>query len=107
MLSCREALSRLADLEAGGLDRAEKRETERHLAGCRCCLSYWRSYRTTVALARRACSEGDARDLPMPEGLIRRILDVIRNRPRSKPVFHIVHLLSGVAAAPLLAFWLR
>jgi anti-sigma factor RsiW len=107
MLTCREAVSRLADLEAGELGPGEKRETERHLAGCHSCLSYWKSYRTTVALARHACSEGDARGLPMPEGLTRRILDAIRIRPRSKPVFHVVHLLSGVAAAPLLAFWLR
>ncbi len=107
MLSCREAVSRLADLEARELDLGEKRETERHLAGCGSCLSYRKSYRTTVALARRACSEGDACDLPMPEGLTRRILDAIRTGRRSRPAFHVVHLLSGIAAAPLLAFWLR
>lgn len=106
MLSCREAIFRLGDFEGGELDPGTRRETERHLASCGSCLSYRKSYRTTVALARRACSEGDA-DLPMPEGLTRRILDAVRIGFRSRPVFHVVHLLSGIAAAPLLVFWLR
>lgn len=109
MLTCREAISRLGDLEAGELDLSEKREIERHLTGCGCCLSYWKSYRTTVALARSACSDGSS--LPMPEGLTRRILDSASFRSQvsgfRKPVFHVVHLLSGIAAAPLLVFWLR
>jgi hypothetical protein len=109
VLTCREAISRLGDLEAGELDLAEKREIERHLAGCGCCLSYWKSYRTTVSLARRAYLDGNG--LPMPEGLTRRILDSASFRFQAsgfrKPVFHVVHLLSGIAAAPLLVFWLR
>jgi putative zinc finger protein len=107
MLSCREAVSRLGDFGAGELAGGKKRETARHLARCASCLSYWRSYRTTIALARRAFSEGNPRDLSLPEGLARRILDAARFRARSKPVFYVVHLLSGIAAAPLLAFWLR
>jgi anti-sigma factor RsiW len=111
VLTCQEAISRLADLEVGELDVGEKRGMERHLAGCRSCLSYWQSYRTTVALARRACSEEDARNLPMPEDLSRRILDRagfgFQVSGFRKPVLHVVHLLSGIAAAPLLVFWLR
>ena len=111
MLTCREAISRLGDLEVGELDLGEKREMERHLTECRSCLSFWESYRTTIALARRACSQGDARDFPMPEGLTRKILDSVRFKFQvsafRKPGFHVVHLLSGIAAAPLIAFWLR
>ena len=111
MLTCREALSRLGDLEAGDIRDRDKREVERHLARCGSCLSYWRSYRTTAALARRAFSDGDPRDLSMPEGLMSRILDSAGFRFRvsgfRKSAFHVVHLLSGIAAAPLLAFWLR
>jgi hypothetical protein len=109
VLTCREAVSRLGGLEAGELDLAEKRETERHLAACGCCLSYWKGYRTTVSLARRAYPDGNG--LPMPEGLTRRILDSASFRSSvsglRKPVFHVIHLLSGIAAAPLLVFWLR
>ncbi len=93
------------------LDPERKRETDRHLASCGSCLSYWRSYRTTISLARRACFEEDAGDLPTPGTLTRRILDAVSSRfqvPGSrKPLFHVVHLLSGIAAAPLLALWLR
>ena len=108
MLTCRDAISRLADLEDGELARADRQNTRRHLAGCEGCLPYWRSYRTTVALARRAYSEEDPANLEMPEELVGEVLAHARTLSRFlASARYAFHVLSGVAAAPLLALWLR
>ncbi len=105
MLTCREAVARLTDLSCGNLILSQERECKRHLARCRSCASYWRSYRTTVTLEREACREPGIGREEMPSELIRSILAAAR--ASSLPVWHLVHLLSGIAAAPLLAISLR
>ena len=110
MLTCRQAIARLGDLSGRDLGREEIRESKRHLASCRSCSAYGRSYRVTVELAREAYRDPDGTGYAeLPEALVGEILAAARTRlsdvaPRS---WHLVHLLSGIAAGPLLAFCLR
>lgn len=109
MLTCRELVTRLTDRSSGDVTPSEERESKRHLARCESCASYWRSYRTTVALAREAYREAGAGRGEMPAELARRILAAARSRGffSSFTAWHLVRLLSGIAAGPLLAFYLR
>jgi anti-sigma factor RsiW len=109
-MTCRGLIARLADLSCGDLAPGEMRESKRHLAGCRSCAAYRRSYRTTVELAREAYrSPGGVDGAEMPETLVLKILAAARTRlsGQSPRAWHLVHLLSGIAAGPLLAFCLR
>jgi anti-sigma factor RsiW len=107
VLTCRGLVARLTDFSCGDLTLSEERESKRHLARCESCASYWRTYRTTVALEREAYREPDAGWGEMPAELARRILAAARSRGPSPSAWHLVHLLSGIAAGPLLAFYLR
>jgi len=108
VLTCREAIDRLSELESRDLTPAERRETKRHLVGCEDCLPYWRSYRTTVALERAAYSKEDPADLEIPEALVREVLASARTVPAFlASTGYVVHIFWGIAAAPLLTFWLR
>ncbi len=102
-MTCREVIGGLADLSGGELPAGEARQSKRHLARCASCAGYWKSYRTTVALEREAYRV--VRPQEVPEGLVDAILAAAR--PLSSRACHLVHLLSGVAAAPLIAFYLR
>ena len=110
MLTCRGLIARLDDLSRGDLEPKEVRESKRHLARCRSCAAYRRSYRSTVELAREAYRPASGADgAEMPEALIGEILSAARTRlsgfsPRAR---YLVHLLAGVAAGPLIAFYLR
>jgi anti-sigma factor RsiW len=109
-LTCRGLIARLADLSSGDLAPRQMRESKRHLAGCRSCAAYRRSYRATVDLARQAYrAPGGAEGAEMPEALIGGILTAARTRLSvfSPRAWRLVHLLSGIAAGPLLAFCLR
>jgi anti-sigma factor RsiW len=106
VLTCRGLVARLTDFSCGDLTLLEERESKRHLARCESCASYWRSYRTTVALEREAYREPGAGLGEMPAELARKILAAAQSRGSSLP-WHLVHLLSGIAAGPLLAFCLR
>lgn len=108
MLTCRQAISRLEAHESGELVPTDRLETKRHLVRCESCLSYRRSYRVAVALGRAAYGRDDPADLEMPDELARRIL--ARTNARWAVLAsagHVIHILSGIAAAPLIAFWLR
>ena len=64
----------------------------------------------TVELAREALRAPGGADGPeMPETLIGEILAAARTRLSglSPRAWHLVHLLSGIAAGPLIAFSLR
>ena len=106
-MTCREVIGGLADLSGGELPAGEARESKRHLARCAPCAAYWRSYRTTVALEREAYR--DVVPPEVPEDFVRAVLAAARPRlSRFSPrAWHLVHLLSGVAAAPLIAFYLH
>ena len=100
-------VARLTGLSSGELPAGEARESKRHLARCGPCAGYWKSYRTTVALEREACRDVGPREAP--EDFVRAILAAHRTRLAglSPRAWHLVHLLSGIAAAPLIAFYLR
>jgi hypothetical protein len=107
MLSCRGAISRMGNLEGCDLAASQRRETARHLRRCRDCRSYWRSYRTTVSLTRAAFRSDEPGGLETPEDFVGKTLAAARRLARWPSSGCVVHLLSGIAAAPLLAFWLR
>jgi anti-sigma factor RsiW len=103
-------IARLADLSCGDLAPREMRESKRHLVRCQSCAAYRRSYRATVELARQAYRvPGGAEETELPEALIGGILAAARTRLSglSPRAWHLVHLLSGIAAGPLIAFYLR
>jgi anti-sigma factor RsiW len=106
-LTCREVIGGLGEFSGGELLAGEAKESKRHLARCAPCARYWKSYRTTVALEREAYRDVGPQE--MPEDLVAAILAAWRPRlPGFSPrAWHLVHLLSGVAAAPLIAFYLR
>jgi anti-sigma factor RsiW len=109
VLTCREVIARLADLSCRNLAPEEMRESKRHLAACRSCAAYRRTYRATVNLAREAYRAPESGGTELPEALIGGILAAARTRLSvlSPRTLHLVHLLSGIAAGPLLAFCLR
>jgi anti-sigma factor RsiW len=107
VLTCRGLVARLTDFSCGDLSLSQVRESKRHFARCESCASYWRSYRTTVALEREAYREPGAGWGEVPAELAREILAAARSLHSSLPAWHLVHLLSGIAAGPLLAFYLR
>ena len=108
MLNCREFISGVTELSCGSLAAAAERDTKRHLAQCGSCASYWRSYRTAVALARRAYCLPDPETAETPEDLVNSVLLAARaRRAGASGAWRLVNLLSGIAAAPLLAFCLR
>ena len=106
-MTCREVIGGLGELSSGELPAGEARESKRHLARCEPCAGYWKSYRTTVALEREAYRDVGPQELP--EDLVAAILAAVRPRlPGFSPrAWRVAHLLSGVAAAPLIAFYLR
>jgi anti-sigma factor RsiW len=74
-MTCREATEFLESYLAGELAPEARRRFEAHLAHCRDCVEYLRSYETTVLLARDACSDStDPALAVVPEGLVRAIL---------------------------------
>ena len=101
MLSCREFIDFLMEFVNGELEPARRRLFLRHIAGCRDCATYLETYRTTVALGRRVCSEREEaiRGESVPDELIRSILAA-----RRIFIGRVVHTLLGIAAGPLLAF---
>lgn len=106
MLTCCETVSRMTDLECGELPGRQSRETRRHLAGCPSCLNSWRGYRTSVALVRQAFRDGCPANPGVPEDFVETVVVAARARSGSlSRAAYAVHLLSGIAAAPLLAFY--
>jgi anti-sigma factor RsiW len=106
-LTCREVVGRLTDLASGDIAAGEARESKRHLARCESCAGYWRSYRVTVALESEAYRDVGPQEIP--EDFVRATLGAARPllSGLSPRAWHLVHLLSGIAAAPLIAFYLR
>jgi anti-sigma factor RsiW len=102
VLTCREFGDFLMEFIDGELEPARHRLFLKHVAGCRNCAAYLDSYRATVALGRRVCSEPDkpVGEAEIPEKLIRSILAGRRNSSA-----YLWHLIGAVAASPLLFFY--
>lgn len=72
-LTCREMTGFLTDYLDGTLPLAERGVFEQHLAECRDCVAYLRTYAETIRLARET-RDADALPAGVPEDLVRAIL---------------------------------
>jgi len=74
-VTCREFTEFIAGFLAGELPASEREPFEQHLGRCANCARYIESYRTTIALGKRAFVEGDAPVPPdVPDELVEAIL---------------------------------
>ena len=71
-MTCREVYGFLDEFLDGSLDRETRATFERHLSRCAPCERYLKTYRATIASAKRA--EGAKVNEEPPEDLIRAIL---------------------------------
>ncbi len=81
-MRCRELVDFLGDYVAGTLDAAERRRFEAHLADCRACAEYVRSYRDTIHLAKDSARDDEAAVDAMPPGFVAAIVAATRGRRR-------------------------
>lgn len=74
-LTCRQFIDFLDDYIAGEQPAATRTEFDRHIASCRHCADFLRTYRETIALGKGAFCDGDAA-LPagVPEDLVKAVL---------------------------------
>jgi anti-sigma factor RsiW len=72
-LTCMEAIELLMEYLDGRGDVAFRAAFEDHLALCRSCVNYLRSYQRTVELTREAFADGEEA-LVMPPELVQAIL---------------------------------
>lgn len=80
-LSCRDLIEFLDDYVAGRQPDGLRVAFEAHLADCRHCRDYLRTYRDTVRIARSALrDESPAEDLP--DDLVRAIVDSVKPAQR-------------------------
>ena len=73
-MNCREFTEFLMAYLDDELPAGERGTFEYHLHGCQSCVTYMESYRATIALGQRACSEDQAIPEDVPEALVQAIL---------------------------------
>lgn len=73
-MTCREFTAFIAGFLDGELPASEREPFERHLARCANCAGYLESYRTAIALGKRAFEDGDA---PVPADVPDELVDAI------------------------------
>src|SRR5262249_40396279 len=78
-LTCRELVDVLADSFAGELDAEERSNFEGHLATCRDCVIYLRSYAMVMRLVQVAYAD-DRAPAAMPGALVQAVLAARRRR---------------------------
>jgi len=69
-VNCREVIGFLMEYLDGQLAAGERSEFEKHLAVCRSCVAYLRTYEQTVRMEVTTCIE----EVTVPEELVRAIL---------------------------------
>ena len=69
-MTCREVIGFIMDYLDGALAASERREFEKHLAVCRSCVAYLRTYEMTIRMESAARIE----DVTVPEELVQAIL---------------------------------
>ena len=69
-MTCREVIGFIMDYLEGSLAAGERREFEKHLAVCRSCVAYLRTYELTIRMETATQIE----DVTVPEELVRAIL---------------------------------
>ena len=74
-MTCQDLVEFLMDYLDGALPGEQADAFSRHLGDCPPCVAYLESYRETVALGRKVCSEGSG-PVPddVPEELVAAIL---------------------------------
>jgi predicted anti-sigma-YlaC factor YlaD len=76
MLTCREVIARLSDFLGRELGPLDVVRLVLHLAACRACRAYFRTFRTTVRVAGRAAA------VEMPEEMKERLRAFVSARLR-------------------------
>jgi anti-sigma factor RsiW len=85
MVTCRKIAEFLLEYLEGTLAPAQSREFARHLKACPTCEVYLRTYQDTILLARQAmCTSPDLLP-PVPEELIKAILQAKSAASESTP----------------------
>jgi anti-sigma factor RsiW len=69
-VTCREVIGFIMDYLDGALAAGERREFEKHLAVCRSCVAYLKTYEQTLRMESATRIE----DVTLPEELVRAIL---------------------------------
>jgi anti-sigma factor RsiW len=70
MITCRLLLDLIPDYLEAELPSPQRDEFERHLAACRPCTAYLRSYETTVRLGRALGQRDAERASEVPDALV-------------------------------------
>ena len=73
-ITCKELIEFIGSYLAGDLPPPERREFERHLAGCPACVEYLDAYRRAGQLARDAFRDDARAPEDLPEDLVRAIV---------------------------------
>ena len=81
-MTCREFADFIADFLDGALPDPERLAFEGHLGRCANCARYLESYRTSVALGKRAFPDGDA---ALPIDVPQELVDAILRARRASP----------------------
>lgn len=63
-VTCRHLIDFVADYVDGSLKSRERHELERHLVGCRPCVSYLAAYRTSMTAARALATDDPVDGVP-------------------------------------------
>jgi anti-sigma factor RsiW len=80
-ITCQQLIDFIVDYLEGGLSDEQHFEFERHLAVCPSCVNYLATYKETLQMSRVATMEREAP--PLPEELVQRILQVVKQVPGS------------------------
>ena len=73
-MTCREFVDFLMEYLAQELAPTERAAFEEHLAGCRACVAYLKTYQETIRLGKLAYREDDPLPEEVPEELVQAIL---------------------------------
>lgn len=73
MYTCKDSIGRLLDFLDGDISPEEERHLHEHLGECPPCVDFFRTYRATPKLARRAYAEER-----MPTEMATRLVDFLK-----------------------------
>lgn len=79
-LTCREICDFVMAYLDGELPDRERQVFQKHLEICPECVCYLKTYQTTVALGKNACT--DPSPPPIPEDLVKAILAARKQQPK-------------------------
>jgi anti-sigma factor RsiW len=80
-MTCRETIEILGEYRARELDAGQRASLEEHLAICRDCVAYLRSFEETIRLGKGAFARPEDDLLPdVPASLVRAILTARKAR---------------------------